>query len=76
MNRLADVLNGCLDPRTVRDSELRLKELGEQPDFTEQLLRLIPGQQPHLLTMTLSTLKNYLTERYNAQEGAIPQGQK
>lgn len=73
---LANALRGCLDSNTVRDSELRLKQLGDHPEFTEQLLRLIPNQENQLLIMVLSTLKNYLMERYNAQENPVTMSQK
>lgn len=73
---LARVLEGCLDPRTIHDSELRLQQLSEQPDFTEQLLRLIPSSQNDLLIMVLSQLKNYMTAKYNSEQGRISEGQK
>ena len=46
------------------------------PDFTEQLLRLIPNQENNLLIMVLTTLKNYLMERYNSNENRVSNGQK
>lgn len=61
MTELINVLKGCLNSNTVRASEERLRQLGDHPDFTEHLLRLIPNQENHLLIMVLSTLKNYLT---------------
>ena len=74
---LISALEGCLNPNTVQQSELKLQHLSGQHDFTEQLLRLICGMESSpLLIMVLSTLKNFITERYNSKEGSINNSQK
>jgi hypothetical protein len=76
MSELEGVLRGCLDQSSVHASEFRLKQLSDHPDFTQQLLMLVPNQENNLLIMVLTTLKNYLQARYNAPEGALGALQK
>jgi hypothetical protein len=73
---LLNALRGCLDPNTVHHSENTLKHLSQNPDFTQQLLLLIPNQQHQLLIMVLTTLKNYLMSRYNSVEDRMSDKQK
>ena len=75
-SELLKALQGCLDHRTVHACEEQLKHMSYQPDFTEQLLRLVPGQENNLLIMVLTTLKNYLMERYNSDSNRISNAQK
>jgi hypothetical protein len=73
---MLNVLAGCLDSNTVHASEQRLKELSEHPEFTTQLLLLIPNQRPNILVMILSTLKNYFLARYNSIDNRVLDSQK
>lgn len=55
---------------------MRLAELSEHPAFLEQLLTLVPQQGGPMLTLLLTTLKNYLMARYNAPDRPIGGDQK
>jgi hypothetical protein len=55
---------------------MRLRELSDHPAFVEQLLTLVPQQGGQMLTLLLTTLKNYLMARYNAQDRPLGGDQK
>lgn len=73
---LLDALRGCLNSNSIHASENALKELARAHNFTEQLLQLIPDQEPNLLVLIMSTLKNYMLASYNCLDNPIPQQQK
>jgi len=67
---------GCLNTSTIKHSEQELRRASEHPLFVTQLCYLIPNADRNLLSMILTTLKNYLLARYNNQENPMPPHQK
>lgn len=65
MNNLLDILKGCLYSTSVHQAESMLAQYSERPTFLQELLVLIPNQESSVLTMILSTLKNYMLARWN-----------
>ena len=41
---LHQVLSGCFNPSSIHHSELRLKQLSQNPHFLQDLLMLVPNQ--------------------------------
>lgn len=75
-NNLLEALKGCLHYQTINQSEAKLNQLSQQHDFLSQLLALVPKQEPQLLVLILSTIKNYMLAKYNDNYAPIPNDQK
>lgn len=76
MNQLNQIIEGCLSANAVQSSERALQEYSQSPTFLSELLQLVPGQEQNKLIMILSTVKNYVLERYNHPQNPIPQSEK
>jgi hypothetical protein len=67
---------GCLNNSTIKHSEQELMHASNHPLFVTQLCHLIPNADKNLLSMILTTLKNYMMVRYNSPENPLPPHQK
>ena len=73
---LRSILAGCLNPNTIGQSEQDLMRASNHPLFVNQLCYLIPSVDRNLLSMIITTLKNYTMARYNSPENPMPAHQK
>lgn len=73
---LISIIKGCLNSNTVQMSEKELVEYSNRPSFMEELLQLIPNQPNDIVIMILSTVKNYVGEKYNHPHQPTPENQK
>jgi hypothetical protein len=73
---LRRILAGCLNTNSIKQSEQELMRASNHPLFVTQLCYLIPSVDRNMLSMILTTLKNYMMARYNSPENAVPAHQK
>ncbi len=73
---LFSILKGCLNSSTVQMCEKELVEYSIRPSFLAELLQLIPNQSNEIVTMILSTVKNYVAEKYNHPHHPMSEDQK
>lgn len=73
---LRSILAGCLNSSTIGASEQALMRASSHPLFVTQLCYLIPSADRNMLSMIVTTLKNYMMARYNSPENPVPAHQK
>jgi hypothetical protein len=75
-DHLRTTLEGCLNTATIKQSEQELLRASDHAFFLTHLCYLIPGADRNLLSMILTTLKNYLLARYNSPTCPMASHQK
>ena len=74
---LFEIFEGCFDPDTVHICEEQLKEQQESRSFIENLLTIISySDEPGLLMLMCTHLRNIVVERYNSPTNPLTPGQK
>lgn len=73
---LRRILTGCLNNNTIKQSEQDLMNISNDPLFIRCLCYLIPSADHNLLSIIMTTLKNYVLARYNPPENPMPEHQR